>query len=200
MRSDALDVPSDPEAPPEAQDPASTQASGDGWALPANVTLAAGVSIEAADPSDVGGPRRQCVAATKAGPRCSAPALGEEILCAIHAGRVDPAAGGHARARKLRLVREGAENRAAEARLGTRAVVSAALAEKHEQIRTAIHGLADRAADGDRAAALALIPWINQGLGMPATSGSIEVSTPEGEQALDALDTASLRALLHASP
>ena len=94
---------------------------------------------------------------------------------------------------------KGAENRAAAARLGTRGVVAEALREKHAEIRLAIHGLADRAASGDRAAALALIPWPNQGMGMPATSGSVEVSTPEGAMPLDALDTASLRALL-ASP
>jgi len=189
MPSDALDMPSTSE--PLESVPAEPLAA---W------TLAPGVDLDSEDPALVAEGKRICIALTKAGARCSAPALTAANLCSAHAGRLDARRGGQARAEKLRLGREDAEKRAADARLGTRAIVTAALAEKHEQIRLAIHGLADRAADGDRAAALALIPWINQGLGMPATSGSVEVHTPEGALPLDALDTASLRALLHASP
>ena len=222
MPSDALDVPSGQEAPNEAKlaalpelqsgpeqglyeslmspgAQAEVEAERIEWALPEGLTLAPEVSLDAHDPADVGGPRRLCVALARAGTRCRATAPRGAILCNAHAGTLDSSAGGHARAAKLRLVREGAENRAAAARLGTRGVVAEALREKHAEIRLAIHGLADRAASGDRAAALALIPWLNQGMGMPATSGSVEVSTPEGAMPLDALDTASLRALL-ASP
>jgi hypothetical protein len=86
------------------------------------------------------------------------------------------------------------------ARMGTRAVVAAALAAKHEEITSAIGLLADRAADGDRQAALALLPFMTQALGTPAAAAPTTVSTPEGEVDLGALDTASLKALLAPSP
>lgn len=189
MPSDASEMPAEPE-------PLETEAANE----PPAWTLAEGVDLDSPDPADVGARTRQCVAATQAGARCRAPAINGEILCSHHAGRLDAAAGGHARARKLRLVREEAQNREINARLGTRAVVAAALAAKHEQITSAIGLLADRAADGDRQCALALLPFMTQALGTPAAAAATVVATPEGDVDLSALDTASLRALLHAEP
>jgi hypothetical protein len=166
------------------------------FAIPDGVTVAPGVDLDALDPAEVGGRTRQCVAATLAGERCRAPAIREMLVCSLHAGRLDSSAGGHARAQKLRLVAEEAETRMATARMGTRAIVAAALAEKHEEIRLAVHDLADRAADGDRQAALALLPYMTQALGTPAQAGPVTLPTEDGEVDLSTLDTASLRALL----
>lgn len=189
MRSDALPLPSD-------EEPLETEAAPERPAW----TLAEGVDLDADDPARLDDGRRLCVAATKAGTRCSAPAITTEILCSIHAGRLDPAAGGHARAHSLRLVREEAQERAVEAAMGTRATIAAALREKHAEIRLAVHGLADRAADGDRQAALALLPFVTQALGTPSPSGP-DVVRVEGESVdLSALDTASLKALLASQP
>lgn len=189
MRSDALPLPSD-------EEPLETEAAPE----PPAWTLAEGIDLDSDDPALLADGRRLCVAATKAGTRCSAPAITGEHLCAIHAGRLDPAAGGHARAASLRLVREEAQERAVEAAMGTRATIAAALREKHAEIRLAVHGLADRAADGDRQAALALLPFVTQALGTPSPSGP-DVVRVEGESVdLSALDTASLKALLASHP
>ena len=190
MPSDALALPSDENGGYEA-------ASEPLALIPPGITLAPEVDSEAADPALTEGGRRVCVAATVAGPRCQAPAIRDLILCSAHAGRLDSAAGGRARAEQLRLVRDEAQNREITARLGTRAIVANALKEKHEEIRLAVHALADLASEGDRQAALALIPWINQGLGMPSPTQATAVVQVEGEELdLKSLDTAQLRALL----
>lgn len=171
------------------------EALGDGF------SLAPDVDLDAPDPALMDDGRRSCIAATRAGTRCRATPARDLAVCNAHAGRLDSSAGGHALAAKRREARDEARNREIEARLGTRGVVVSALAAKHAEIRLAIGQLADRAAAGDRQCALALIPWLNQGLGMPAASTPVVVATPEGEMALDALDTASLQALLaHPSP
>jgi hypothetical protein len=189
MRSDALEI-------EEHEEPLETEA---GASEPA-WTLAPGVDLDSDDPAAVEGRTRQCVALTKAGARCSAPALTSDLVCSAHAGLLDASAGGLARAQKLRLVREEAQERAVEAAMGTRATIAAALREKHAEIRLAVHGLADRAADGDRQAALALLPFVTQALGTPSPSGP-DVVRVEGESVdLSALDTASLKALLAAQP
>lgn len=164
--------------------------------LPAGIEAHADVDLGAADPAQLPDGRRSCIAASRAGTRCRATPKRGEQLCNVHAGRLDPAAGGHALAAKRRADAEEAREREIEARLGTRAIVAAALREKAPQIRLAIGQLADRAADGDRACALALIPWLNQGLGTPAMQGDAPSPVGEGELDLAALDTASLRALL----
>ena len=169
--------------------------------LPDTVTLAAGVDLDTEDPCDVGGTYRLCVAATKRGARCSAPALTNAILCTAHAGRLDASAGGKARAEQLRLVAEEAQERAINARLGTRAIVAAALAEKHAEIRLAVHQLADAAAEGDRQCALALLPYMTQALGLPSTAQATPIPTGDGgEVDLSTLDTAQLKALLAPTP
>ena len=128
--------------------------------MPEGVVVHPDVDWGADDPSAVPGRQRQCVAVTKAGHRCTVPAIAGLVLCSAHAGRLDSSAGGHARAQKLRLVAEEAETRMVEARMGTRAVVASALREKHEELRATVHQLADRAAAGDRQCALALLPFM----------------------------------------
>ena len=81
--------------------------------------------------------------------------------------------------------------------MGTRAIVAAALREKAPELRAAIHQLADRAAAGDRQCALALIPYLNQGYGMPGAEVPTVVQVEGQELDLSTLDTASLQALLH---
>ena len=199
MPSDALGVPSDEDSFEEAAnglvEPSRLDA-----ILPAGVTVAPEVALDSDDPAYVQGRTRQCVALTKAGARCSVPAVAGILVCTAHAGRLDASAGGKARAQKLRLVSEEAQNREITARMGTRAIVASALAEKHEEIRLAIHELADRAADGDRQCALALLPYMTQALGTPAQAGPAVLPTGEGEVDLSTLDTASLRALLRSDP
>jgi hypothetical protein len=169
--------------------------------IPEGVQVAGEVDQGAEDPALGEDGVRRCIALTRAGERClTRPAL-DLVLCNAHAGRLDPRKGGQARARKLRLVAERAMDRRAEAALGTRAVVAAALREKHDEIRAAIHLLADQASAGDRQAALALIPWINQGLGLPAAQAGLVTDPNTGEQTdLSALSTAQLKALLASHP
>src|SRR3954470_15961617 len=52
-------------------------------------------------------------------------------------------------------------------KLGTRAVVAEALASEAENVERAVRLLCRSAGGGDLQAARALIPWLNQGLGMP---------------------------------
>ena len=169
--------------------------------LPEGVTLAPGVDLDSDDPSYMAGRTRQCVALTRAGARCSVPAVAGLVICTAHAGRLDAAAGGKAKAEKLRLVAEEAQERAINARLGTRAIVAAALAEKHAEIRLAVHQLADAAAEGDRQCALALLPYMTQALGLPSTAQATPIPTGDGgEVDLSTLDTAQLKALLAPTP
>src|SRR5262245_34678274 len=70
---------------------------GRSWEIPSGVKLAHGVDLAAEDPAAVGG-RRRCVALTKAGERCPTTCPTDSILCAVHAGRLDPRRGGQARA------------------------------------------------------------------------------------------------------
>jgi hypothetical protein len=196
MASDAL---SEPFAPREAEpgvEPHLRAVEALDRTLPKGVTRHPSVDWEVLDPCRTGAAKRQCVAVTKAGQRCSAPALTALVLCSAHAGRLDARAGGRARAKALRDAKDLAETRFVEARLGTRAVVASALAAKHAEIRSAISALADMAAEGDRQAALALIPWINQGLGMPGSVVPLANASDNEARDLRSLSTAELRALL----
>ena len=84
--------------------------------------------------------------------------------------------------------------------MGTRAVVAAALAEKHEQVAAAVQLLADDAANKDAPhtqrlkSAQALIPWLNQALGMPTER--VERTVPQSVDELQAMSTADLAALV----
>jgi hypothetical protein len=68
------------------------------------------------------------------------------------------------------------------------------LAEKAEQVHQAVRLLCDSAAAGDLKSAQALIPWINQALGMP--TDRVEVRAPSTLEDLDQMDTAQLQALV----
>jgi hypothetical protein len=70
------------------------------------------------------------------------------------------------------------------------------LAEKAEQVHQAVRLLCDSAAAGDLKSAQALIPWINQALGMPAER--VEYREPGSLEELERMDTAQLEALVAA--
>ena len=68
------------------------------------------------------------------------------------------------------------------------------MAEKAEQVHQAVRLLCDSAAAGDLKSAQALIPWINQALGMPTER--VEQRTPGSLEELEQMDTAQLEALV----
>lgn len=107
------------------------------------------------------------MALTRAGKRCSAPALTAKLLCSAHAGLLDSAAGGRARAAGLHSIRERAEDRVAERNLGVRAALSAQFQRNQEKVEAAVQHLLDVASKGDTKAAAALLPWLDQALGKP---------------------------------
>jgi hypothetical protein len=74
--------------------------------------------------------------------------------------------------------------------------VATALAEKAEQVHQAVCLLCDSAAAGDLKSAQALIPWINQALGMPTER--VERRAPSSLEELEQLSTAELEALVAA--
>lgn len=154
------------------------------------------VDLDAADPALTDSGTRLCIAARKAGGRCTVRAMHDSLTCPVHGGRLDSAAGGHARARALREKRENEENRTRLARMGTRAVVADTLLRKHTEVARAIEVLADAAAEGDLKSAQALIPWLNQGLGMPTER--VQVSTPGSVDEVAAMSTDDLLALVEA--
>jgi hypothetical protein len=90
----------------------------------------------------------------------------------------------------------GRRKAAAAETVSTRAVVATALAEKAEQVHQAVRLLCDSAAAGDLKSAQALIPWINQALGMPAER--VEYREPGSLEELERMDTAQLEALVAA--
>jgi hypothetical protein len=79
-------------------------------------------------------------------------------------------------------------------RLGTRAVVAEALVAEADKVDRAVRHLVTAAADGDLAAAKALIPWLNQVLGMPTER--VEHRLPARLEELDAMDEAQLERLV----
>jgi hypothetical protein len=70
------------------------------------------------------------------------------------------------------------------------------LAEKAEQVYQAVGLLCESAAAGDLKSAQALIPWINQALGMPTER--VEVPAPSTLEDLEQMDTAQLEQLVAA--
>jgi hypothetical protein len=162
--------------------------------LPEAVVVADEVDLDSPDPAAVDGGRRQCVSERQQGGRCTAPPLLTGLLCSAHAGKLDASAGGHALAKQRKEAREAAEERAALARSGVRAIAAEALREKATEIRLAIHSLADSAAGGDRQAALALIPWLNQALGLPTER--VEMVQPRSSAEVAALSDEELAALV----
>lgn len=137
-------------------------------AIPGHIALWPEVDLHSPDPawSEEAG-RRLCIATRRAGGRCTAPPLQAGLLCTPHAGRLDSVAGGHAKAKKLRDSRSTAEERAAWARLGTRGVIAARLAARADAVAATVDVLLDAASSGDLASAKLLVPYLNQGLGLP---------------------------------
>lgn len=68
--------------------------------------------------------------------------------------------------------------------------------EEATQLAAALRTLIALAADGDRQAALALIPYLNQGLGMPTER--VEVGAPASAADVAAMGTAELAAFVAA--
>jgi hypothetical protein len=169
-------------------------------AIPLTVVVADDVDLGTADPAliadglDAG--RRVCIATRRAGGRCTANAPADALLCNAHSGRLDPRSGGLARAAAQREARNEAEREAAAGRLGTRGLIAAVFREEAAQLGQALRTLIALAADGDRAAALALIPYLNQGLGMPTER--VEVGAPSSAADLAAMGTDELAAFVAA--
>ena len=135
--------------------------------LPDGLTLAPGIDLDSPDPALLDG-RRRCVSTRLAGGRCGSPALTHGLVCAVHAGRADSAAGGRAKAARIRLAKEEAEKRVAERKLGVRGALSAELQRRTNDVLAAVGHLLDAAANGDTKAAAALLPWLDQAFGKAA--------------------------------
>jgi len=141
-------------------------------AVPEGVELAPEIDWTADDPALVPeaerephrGPRR-CVATTIGGARCRALPLTGHLVCSMHSGRVDPAAGGRALAERRRAARREAEERVAERKLGVRGALSAELHRRSNDVVAAVGLLLDKATAGDVKAAQALLPWLDQAFG-----------------------------------
>lgn len=165
-------------------------------ALPDGLPIAAGIDLSSPDPAYTGEPGkpRRCVAARKSGERCAATAAASALVCPIHAGRADPAAGGRAKAARRRHALEAAENRVAERALGVRAALAAQLAEQETEVRAIVAGLVTAGAAGDRKAAALLLPYLDQALGRPQER--VEHTIPETPEELESLSTSQLEALV----
>jgi hypothetical protein len=78
--------------------------------------------------------------------------------------------------------------------MGTRAVVAEALVAEAANVDRAVRVLCEAAAKGDIVAAKALIPWLNQALGMPTER--VEQRVPGSLEELEQMDTAQLEVLV----
>ena len=161
-------------------------------AVPLNVELAV-------DPDDLHDPadpclqpdgKRRCVSTRRAGGRCTAQPGPHSLLCNAHSGRLDPRAGGLARAKQQRGAQIDEAEQARLRRLGTRGVIADTMASHPDLVRATVVALLEDAAKGDLAAAKLIGPFLNQGLGMPTER--VEVVAPSSVDDLDAMDTAQL--------
>jgi hypothetical protein len=167
--------------PDLARDPedARTAENGTRWPpVPDGVTVAAGVDLDTEDPALVDQPvraghpngltsRRRCVALRRDGERCGGRAMQSELLCPLHGQRMTAEQGAKAKWTRRRERDRAAESVLQLQRLGTRAVVAEALVAEAANVDKAVRLLCESAGAGDLAAAKALIPWLNQALGMP---------------------------------
>lgn len=174
------------------------------WRLPDTITVADTVDLDAEDPALADG-KRTCVSTKRDGGRCGAVAVNGELLCSLHSGRLNPADGARAKAKTRSEANEKADRALSLQRLGTRAVVAQTLVAEADNVERTVQALLKRAADGDIRAATALIPWLNQGLGMPTErvetvlpSSASEVAEASSE-ALSALVAEGRRRRLRAS-
>ena len=160
--------------------------------LPDGLTLAPGIDLDSPDPALLDG-RRQCVSTRQDGERCSARPLLGGLVCSMHAGRCDPAAGGRALAMSRRLAREKAEERVAERKLGVRGALSAELHRRSDDVVAAVGLLLDKATAGDVKAAQALLPWLDQAFGKTIPLAD---KTPAQEHNLSDLSDEDLAAIV----
>jgi hypothetical protein len=163
-------------------------------AIPLHVVVDDSVDLDTPDPAliadgiDAG--RRVCIAARRAGGRCTATVPADSLLCNAHSGRLDPRIGGQALAAKRQRSRDEAEAADRARRLGTRAVIAAVFDREAAKVEATVSTLLSMAAEGDRQAALAVIPYLNQGLGMPTER--VVMSEPQSASDLQEMDTAAL--------
>lgn len=166
-------------------------------AIPLDVQLAVDeeamkAALDGTDPSITDSGRRICIAVRRAGGRCTASAPASSLLCNMHSGVVDPAAGGRALAEKRRNAATSEAEVLRMVRVGARGVVAERLHARPLVTARVVDTLMDMAASGDVTAAKALVPWMNQGLGMPTET--VHVTTPESLTDLERLGTADLAA------
>jgi hypothetical protein len=154
-------------------------------AIPLHCEIDPDVDLDAEDPALVASTgRRRCISSRKAGGRCTVLAASDSLLCAVHSGRLDPAEGGKAKARKAREARGSEEEEARAGRLGTRGVIADTLARRPKAVAGTVDRLLDAASQGDLAAAKLLIPYFNQALGMPTERvevGEVDAATDMAE-------------------
>jgi hypothetical protein len=170
-----------------------------GWpAFPAGVLPHASVDVQADDPALVEHRERmgsrQCVTSRADGERCRARAGDGELLCNLHAGRLDSAQGGRALAQKKREAKARAEEDMGRRSLGTRAMIADVLHERAQDVARVVNSLIDAAAAGDMKAQSLLLPYINQALGLPTER--VEHSAPQDASGLRSASTEELEALV----
>jgi hypothetical protein len=162
-----------------------------------DVAADSSVDVAAADPALCADGVRRCCATSRLGKRCGGIAIRDHLLCAVHDGRADPSVGGFARAARYRREREQAAEKRVAMQLGTRAAIAATLAERSEQVASVVRLLLDDATDESRShrervrSAVALLGWLDQGLGRPTPRS--EVALPDYEDDPRKLTTQELR-------
>lgn len=131
------------------------------------------------------------MAERKAGGRCRVNAIAGEVLCPAHAGRLDGVKGGHAKAAKLRLVREETQSRAAESRMGARAIIASRAVERASDLRRAFDVVVDDALLGNKQSARTLLNYLTAAF----PEQQSQTAQPADIEALTTLGTDELRAL-----
>jgi hypothetical protein len=171
--------------------------------LPHNVVVADDIDLAAEDPCYVPEPvnagndrnsHRRCVATRLDGTRCNGRAMHNHLTCPLHTGAMRSEDGAKVKWTRRREREAQAERTLSLQKLGTRAVVAEALASEAENVEKAVKLLCRSAGGGDLAAAKALIPWLNQALGMPTER--VEHRPPSTLQELEKIDTAELERLV----
>ena len=119
----------------------------------------------------------------------------QHLLCPLHSQRMRAEDGGRAKGRATTRARRRRGERALSLqKLGTRAVVAEALVAEAANVERAVRLLCRSAGGGDLAAAKALIPWLNQALGMPDRAGGAPAPFDAAE--LEQMSTAELERLV----
>jgi hypothetical protein len=163
--------------------------------IPQHVTIWPDVDLGTDDPAhdhELG--RRRCIAARRAGGRCTVRPVHSGLLCGSHAGILDPSAGGHALAAIRREANGTAEERRRVAALGVRGAIVERLNARAKDVQRTVDVLLDAATQGDLQAAKLVIPYINQGMGMPREQ--LEVHSTPGTLDLESMSTFELQQLV----